>query len=168
MGVNGYLIGGSVVVVAGMGYVIGLYNTAMRLSNIIPENRSNIEVLRKKKEHLINRMVAIVDSYGLHEKSAIDRVSRDFGRSEAAGGRSVVERLAYLRMEFPVLKADGLYNQLLTELSEVEAAISDRREDFNTSVRAYNTVLRLFPANIILRPFGFRPEKFLSVEDIEY
>lgn len=162
------LITGTIVAGAIAVYTISLYNKAMRISNIIPENRSNIEILRKKKEHLIDRMITIVDSYGIHEKGAIDRVSNDFGRSDPSRGMSVVDRLAYLRMEFPVLKSDSLYNQLLSELSGVETDISNRREDFNSSVRAYNTVLRLFPANILLRPFGFKSEKFIEVEDINY
>ncbi|MBG6244418.1 hypothetical protein CS369_05555 [Candidatus Symbiopectobacterium sp. 'North America'] len=69
-------------------------------------------------------------------------------------------------MAFPELKADGLYNQLLTELADVETDIANRREEFNTSVRAYNTVLTLFPANIFLRLLGFKPKDFLSIVDI--
>ncbi|VVN70820.1 LemA family protein [Pseudomonas fluorescens] len=166
MGIGNYLISLVIVLVMGAFYLVSLYNRVIRLSNIIPENRSNIEVLRKKKEYLITRMVAIIDSYGLHEKGITEKVSLDFGRGESSRGQPMVDRLAYLRMAFPELKADSLYNQLLSELAEVETDIASRREDFNTSVRAYNTVVTLFPANIILRPFGFKPKPFLTVEDI--
>jgi len=49
---------------------------------------------------------------------------------------------------------------------EVETDVASRREDFNISVRACNTVVTLFPANRGLRPFGFKPKPFLAVEDI--
>lgn len=167
MDIDKYFIGLASILIVGFIYVISLYNKAVRLRNIIPENRSNIEILRKKKEYLITKMVAIVDSYGLHEKGITEKVSFYFGRGEQSKGQPIVERLAYLRMAFPELKADGLYSQLLTELSDVETDIANRREEFNTSVRAYNTVLTLFPANVILRFLGFKPKDFLSIVDID-
>lgn len=161
-----YLIAVGVIIFAVLVYIISLYNKAVRFGNIIPENRSNIEVLRKKKEHLISKMLAIVDSYGLHEKGIMNNASDKFGEGQSTTGNRLVERLSYLRMAFPELKADSLYNQLLTELANVETDIASRREEFNVSVRAYNTTLTLFPANIFLKLLGFRPKDFLSIDDI--
>lgn len=166
MDLDKYFIGLVSILIIGLIYVISIYNKAIRLKNIIPENRSNIEILRKKKEYLITKMVAIVDSYGLHEKGTTENVSFYFGSGGPSKGQPIVDRLAYLRMAFPELKADRLYNQLLTELADVETDIANRREEFNASVRAYNTVLTLFPANIFLRLLGFKPKDFLSIVDI--
>jgi len=149
-------------------YIIGLYNKVVRLQNIIPENRSNIEILRKKKEYLISKMIEIVNSYGLHESSIATTVSGDMsGKSSQGGfGPAIVQRLANLRMAFPQLQADHLYSQLLSELSEVESEIVQRREEYNTSVRGHNTLILQFPANIILAPFRFQTVPFLAITDL--
>lgn len=113
MNMDKCFIGLASILMIGLIYVISIYNKAIRLKNIIPGNRSNIEILRKKKEYLITKMGKIVDLYSLHEKGTTEKVSFYFGRGEPSKGQPIVERLAYLIMEFPELKTDGLYNQLL-------------------------------------------------------
>ncbi|MBG6244419.1 hypothetical protein CS369_05560 [Candidatus Symbiopectobacterium sp. 'North America'] len=82
MDMDKYFIGLASILIIGLIYVISIYNKVIKLKNIIPENRSNIEILRKKKEYLITKIVAIVDSYVLHEKGTTENVSFYFGRGE--------------------------------------------------------------------------------------
>ena len=91
-------------------YWIGTYNAVLRMSNIIPEVWSNISVLVSKRADLISKLIAIVDSYGLHESGINVKVSSDFGGTNGVGQQqAVVQRLASLRMAFPELKANGLF-----------------------------------------------------------
>jgi LemA protein len=150
---------------AGLGaaaYVITTYNQAQRWAQMIPEVASNIEVLLRKRRDLIGRLLEVVGSYGLHEKSIASGVAGEFGASRrTASSAASIERLASLRMEFPQLRADSLYTALMDQLSEVETEISRRRERYNATVRAYNTLLTQFPKNIVLLPFSFQPRAFL-------
>jgi len=145
------------------GFVVATYNQVQRLSNLIPEAAANVAVVLRRRDDLIGKLVAIVESYGIHESSLVRAVAGDFG----AGGRSgtpgaVVERLASLRMSFPALRADRLYDSLMLELAGAETQVAQRREHYNAAVRSYNTLLSQFPNNLLLRPFGFRREPFLS------
>ena len=149
------------------GYGVTLYNEVQRLMMTIPEVSSNIAVLRKKRGDLIDRLISIVESYGLHESSISTRVSGDFsgtGRERASPG--IVERLASLRMAFPELKADGLYELLMQELAQVEADLVKRREQYNAVVRSYNVVISQFPGNVVLLPFGFQHKTHLSEQEL--
>jgi LemA protein len=145
-------------------YAISIYNEAQRLFNIIPEAESNISVLITKRNDLISKLITIVDSYDLHESSISENVASEFG----GGGdtKAVVQRLASLRMAFPELKSNTLYNVLMDELANVETEITSRREKFNISVRLYNTLISQFPANILLSPFSFQTVSYLSDDDL--
>ncbi|MBS1196519.1 MAG: hypothetical protein H6R18_304 [Proteobacteria bacterium] len=144
---------------------VSLYNQVQRLLNIIPEMHSNIAVLIKKRTDLIGKLISIVDSYGLHESSVQGKVSGDFGGT-ARATPGIIERLASLRMAFPELKADGLYENLMQQLAEVEEDIATRREQYNSTVRSYNTVIVQFPGNVLLTPFHFQAKPFLSDQEL--
>lgn len=156
-----------VVLVVLVVFCIGIYNKVQHLLNIIPEAISNISVLQKKRTDLISKLISIVDSYGIHESGITTKVSSDFGRGDnSSSGRRMVERLSSLRMSFPELKADSLYEALMDELSQVEDGIADRREQYNAVVRAYNTTLSQFPNNVLMSPFGFKIKPFLNDHDL--
>lgn len=148
-------------------YYVGLYNTVQRLINLIPEMASNISVLMRKRKDLIAQLIGIVDSYNLHESGIGSTVAAEFGGSVGTNQpKGMVERLASLRMAFPELKADGLYGSLMEQLAQAETDIADRREQYNSTVRAYNTAISQFPSNVLLAPFGFQAKQFLSSEEL--
>lgn len=148
-------------------YSVSTYNGVQRLSNIIPEVASNITVLIKKRTDLISKLVAVVDSYGLHESGINVKVAGEFGGSVAPNQpRGAIERLASLRMAFPELKADSLYESLMEQLAQVETDIADRREQYNSTVRAFNTAISQFPDNLLISPFGFQARQFLSDQEL--
>jgi LemA protein len=156
-----------------LAYAVSTYNEVQRLLQIIPEVASNIAVLQKKRTDLIAKLISIVDSYDLHESGISNRVSGDLAgnasvvQGQGAGQtRGVVERLASLRMAFPELKADSLYEKLMQELSQVESDIADRRERYNATVRTYNTSISQFPSNLLLSPFSYQPRPFLSDQEL--
>ena len=142
------------------GLYAGLYNGVQRYLNMIPEIESNVGVLRHKREDLIGKLQGIVVSYGLHERGIATGVSEQFGDSSAVTFPSLTARLTTLRMAFPELKADGLYGDLMEQLVLVESDLSNRREQYNSVVRAYNTTIAQFPNNVLLKPFAFRVKPF--------
>lgn len=154
-------------VVGVFAYGISTYNGVLRMCNIIPEVASNISVLVKKRTDLISKLIAVVDSYGLHESGINIKVAEEFGGSvNKAPSRGVIERLASLRMAFPELKADSLYETLMEQLVQVETDISDRREQYNSTIRAFNTAISQFPDNLLLAFFDFQSKQFLSDQEL--
>lgn len=158
---------GLLVFVGFITFYVSTYNGVLGLVNIIPEVASNITVLKKKRTDLITKLISIVDSYGEHESGISVKVAGEFGGSNtSAQSQGVVARLASLRMAFPDLKADSLYENLMQELAEVEGVIADRREQYNSTVRAYNTAISQFPNNVLLSPFSFQAKPFLSDQEL--
>jgi LemA protein len=66
---------------------------------------------------------------------------------------------------YPQLKADQNFQQLMAELSDIENKIAAARRFFNSATNEYNTQVQQFPANIVAGMFGFKSEPFFEIED---
>ena len=57
--------------------------------------------------------------------------------------------------QYPELKANENYQQLMTELAITENSIAQFRNNYNEQARAYNNFVRKFPNNILLNIMGY-------------
>lgn len=71
-----------------------------------------------------------------------------------------------LTENYPDLKANVNFQELMQELSRIEDKINDARRYYNGTVREYNQSLAVFPKNIVGNSFGFKPAVFFA-EDAE-
>ena len=71
------------------------------------------------------------------------------------GLSSALSRLMVVVERYPELKATQNFMELQAQLEGTENRIAVERRKFNESVRAYNTYMRRFPANIAAALFGF-------------
>ena len=161
------LAGVALAVVGAGAWLVSLYNAVQRYLNMIPEIASNIGVLRRKRADLVGALEDVVARYGLHEKAIALGISGEFAGRGMDTGSSLIARLSSLRMAFPELRADGLYSSLMEQLATVETELSSRREQYNSVVRAHNTVIAEFPGNLLLRPFTFQAQAFLVEQTSE-
>ena len=58
--------------------------------------------------------------------------------------------------QYPELKANENYKQLMTELALTENQIAQYRNNYNQQVRAYNKLIRSFPAGFLLRVMNYQ------------
>jgi LemA protein len=79
------------------------------------------------------------------------------------GGASSSSSLALVE-DYPALKADGHFQQLMTQMRELEDNIEYARRYYNAAVRDYNIVTEVFPSNIIASAFSFAPEEFFELD----
>lgn len=158
--------------------VIGIYNRLVALR----QNRNNayadIDVQLKQRFDLIPNLVETVKGYAGHEKEVFERVTKMRARvndannpaerlsAEKALGKAMVDIYAVAE-NYPDLKADQNFQQLMAELSDIENKIAAARRFFNNATSEYNTAIQQFPANLIAGKFGFNSEEFYEVEEEE-
>ena len=58
--------------------------------------------------------------------------------------------------QYPELKANENYKQLMTELALTENQIAQYRNNYNQQVRAYNKLVRSFPTGFLLRVMNYQ------------
>lgn len=156
-------------------FLVVLYNRIVALVQRRKNAFSDIDVQLKLRHDLIPNLVETVKGYAAHEKGVFEKVTE--ARATALRGGSVAERaqaegmlgtammnLMAVAENYPQLKADGSFQKLQAELSDIENKIAAARRFFNNATNEYNTVIQQFPAVIVARLFGFREEVFFELD----
>ncbi len=156
-------------------WAVGLYNGLIKARNMVREAFSGIEVFLKKRFDLIPNLVEVVKGYAKHESETLAKVMQyraekgvNDVENTAKSDQKVSEAIMNVRAvaeAYPDLKADTQYQQLMTDLGEMEGELAGSRRYYNGAVRAYNDKLMVFPTNIFANFFSFQAEKYYEIDD---
>jgi len=155
--------------------VIALYNKLVRLRNTVRSSWSDVDVQCKKRYDLVPNLVETVKGYASHEKSLFEKVTE--ARTMAMRASSPAEKAKAENMltetlkslfavaeAYPDLKASVNFQQLQTQLKELEDNIEYARRYYNAVVRDYNIAIESIPSNIVASAFRFEREEFFELE----
>ena len=144
-------------------------NSAVTLEEQIFESKSAINIQEKRREDLIYNLVDTVKAYAEHEKGTLTQVIE--ARAAAANGHidDAKMMLTAVVEQYPELKANEQYSNLMVELTSTENMIANYRNNYNMQVKKYNAYIRKFPNNLILTLLGYDTidENYLSYEASE-
>ena len=165
-----------VLIILLLSYIIGVYNKGITLRNYIKEAFSTMDVYLKKRWDLIPNLVETVKGYVSHEQDVLKKITEL--RNKNYSGLSDAEKmnlnselgfglakLIAVAENYPDLKANQNFSNLVQELSLIEEDIANSRKYYNGNVREFNTFIQLFPTNIIAAVFGFKEEKLFEIDD---
>jgi len=155
-------------------FVIGIYNSLVKLRNNRENAFANIDVQLKQRHDLIPQLVATVKGYAQHEKELLTRVTEARAAAMSATGinnkiqaeNQLSSALAGLKVSleaYPDLKANQNFLQLQGEISDIENKLAATRRYFNTATRELNNKVQTFPSNILAGMFGFQKEPMFEV-----
>lgn len=158
--------------------IISIYNRLVALRQNRQNAFADIDVQLKQRSDLIPNLVETVKGYAAHEKGVFEEVTKMRAKAqdadtpserlvaEKALGKAMVNVLAVAE-NYPDLKADQNFQQLMAELSDIENKLAAARRFFNNATSEYNTSIEQFPANLIAGRFGFKAEEFYEVDEAE-
>ena len=158
------------VVLALLGYLVGIYNGLVRVGASVKLAWSNIDVLLVQRHDELPKLVAVCQQYMQFERDTLERVTkarnavdsaRNSGNVNSVGAaekelRAGLGGLYAVAESYPDLKANESFRQLQARISGLETAIADRREIYNDSVNANNIRLKTFP-DVLVASFGNFP-----------
>lgn len=164
-----------VLAVAVLLWVILLYNSLVRMRNMVQEAWSGIDVQLKRRTDLIPNLVSTVKGYAAHEKGTLEEVIRLRGLAQNAHGvgetaqaqgllGAALGKLFALAENYPDLKANANFAQLQATLGEIEEQIQLARRYYNGAVRNLNIAVESFPSNLVAGRFGFVKAEFFELE----
>ncbi|MFP4523510.1 MAG: LemA family protein [Candidatus Nanoarchaeia archaeon] len=147
-------------------FIIGLFNSLVRLKNRVKNAWAQIDVQLKRRADLIPNLVETVKGYAKHEKAVLEGVTK--ARSQLVKADSVKEKaqadnqlsstlksLFAVSENYPDLKANQNFLQLQEELSGTENKVAYARQFYNDIVMRFNTKIQTFPNNIFANILGF-------------
>jgi len=154
---------------------ISSYNSFVNLKENVNQSYAQIENQLQRRLDLIPNLVSTVKGYASHEKEVIKSISDARARladsktpAESAAANAelsgALSRLLVVVENYPDLKADRQFTQLMDELSGTENRIAVARKDYNDQVAIYNKKVKNFPGMIIARITGFNEKEYFNAD----
>ena len=78
---------------------------------------------------------------------------------------SALSRLLVVTENYPQLKSDALFRDLMSQLEGTENRITVARNRYIKSVQDYNVTIRTFPTNLTAMLFGYKEKPNFAVEN---
>lgn len=153
---------------------VSTYNGFVRGENNVEEAFSTMDVYLKKRFDLIPNLVETVKGYAKHESETLQNV---IAARNAAGAASTpserMEKEAALTQalrsinvvaeQYPDLKANQNFTELMNQLQAVELDIANARKYYNGCVKKFNIKLQSFPSNLIGSMFHYEKKALFEV-----
>lgn len=167
-----------VLLVVMAGSYISIRNGLIQLSENTDAKFAQIDNQLQRRADLIPNLVATVKGFAAQEKEVIQSVSD--ARAKLAGAQTVGEkaqanqevnsalaRLLVVVENYPLLKSDTTFRQLMDELAGTENRIAVARKDYNDAVQAYNTRIKTFPTSLVAGAQFPSKDYFQAVEGVQ-
>jgi len=171
----GALIIVAVILVLFILFVVGIYNSLIRLRNQVDNSWSQIDVQLKRRHDLIPNLVETAKGYMQHERGTFEAITE--ARSRAMGAGTVSEaakaegalgealsKFMLVVENYPDLKANQNFLSVQEELTSTENKISFARQNYNDQVLFFNNKIQMFPSNIVANTFNFNRRDFFEIE----
>jgi LemA protein len=172
MSTTGWIVLGVIVVL--VLWVIMIYNQLVAMRQRVGQSFADVDVQLKLRHDLIPNLVETVKGYAAHERGTLEEVVKARNAAMTAQGPAqqaqaenmlsgALRQLFALSEAYPDLKANQNFQQLQSELSDVENKIASARRFFNNAVQEYNTGIQQFPAALFAASLGFQQRTFFDV-----
>jgi LemA protein len=150
------------------------YNKFTTQEEAIRAQFSQVENQLQRRNDLIPNLVESVKGFAAQERDVIQSVTD--ARAKMAGAAtpeqkiaaanetsSALARLLVVVENYPQLKSDARFAQLMDQLESTENRLAVERQRYNERVQEYNTQRRRFPSNMTAKVFGFKEYPYWEV-----
>ena len=155
-------------------WAISIYNGLVAMRQRVDQSFADIDVQLKQRHDLIPNLVETVKGYAAHERGTLEAVIQARNTAIAAPGveqkvaaenmlSGALRQLFALSESYPNLKANANFQQLQSDLSDIENKLAAARRFFNNAVQEYNTGIQQFPAVLFAAGFGFHARTFFDL-----
>ena len=130
-------------------------NKVISYEEQITTAQSEIKIQEKRRADLIPNLVDCVKEYDKHEYETLMAVIEARGTSSDSSVQEIQTMINAVAEQYPDLKSNENYKELMNELSTTENKIAQVRSNYNEWVAKYNSYTRKFPNRQILSFLGY-------------
>src|SRR5689334_4371987 len=162
------------------------YNAIQSADEQVKANWSEVVNQYQRRADLVPNLVNTVKGFAQQEKDVLLGVTNarakvgsiqaspeilndpaQFQKFQAAQGElsSALSRLLVVTENYPQLKSDALFRDLMSQLEGTENRITVARNRYIKSVQDYNVTIRSFPSNLTAMMFGYKEKANFTDEN---
>ena len=162
------------------------YNSIQTQDEKVAASWSEVVNQYKRRADLVPNLVNTVKGYATHEKDVFTQVTDPrakvgsiqinadqlsdpalFSKFQQAQSElsSALSRLIAVSENYPELKANTLYQDLMSQLEGTENRITVARGRYIETVQSFNTYIRQLPTKWIANVIGVQPKQQFTVEN---
>jgi LemA protein len=162
------------------------YNTIQSQEEAVSSAWSEVLSQYQRRADLVPNLVNTVKAYAAHESEVLTSVTEARSKVGAiqVNAQAVADpaklqefqaaqsqlsgalgRLIAVAENYPQLKADASFRDLMTALEGTENRITVARKRYIDSVRDFNVTIRSFPTNLTAKLFGYDVKPNFTVEN---
>jgi len=156
----GILVVFVIIIIAIIGYFIGIYNNLVTLKNDIDRSFSNIDVVLKQRHDELPKLIETCKGYMKYEQETLQKVveaRNAYTKATTPGEKAQADNmitgalrtLFAVAEKYPDLKANTNFMQLQGRITDLENKIAGQRASYNQDVNDYNIRIAQVPANIV-------------------
>lgn len=149
------------------------YNSLVTAEENVDSKWAQVENQLQRRYDLIPNLVESVKGYAKHEQEVIASITEaraQLGNAETPEQQAIANdalngalgRLLVVVENYPNLKADANFRQLMDELAGTENRLAVAREDYNNEVQGFNKIVKRFPGNVVAGMFGFEQKEYFK------
>lgn len=149
------------------------YNSLVTAEENVDSKWAQVENQLQRRYDLIPNLVESVKGYAKHEQEVIASITEaraQLGNAQTPEQQAIANdalngalgRLLVVVENYPNLKADANFRQLMDELAGTENRLAVAREDYNNEVQGFNKIVKRFPGNVIAGMFGFEQKEYFK------
>ncbi|WP_125574088.1 LemA family protein [Levilactobacillus huananensis] len=161
-------------------WYVSAYNGLIKTRTYVQESWSQIDVQLKRRNDLIPNLVSTTKGYANYEQGTLKKVvalrnqltaipADDHQKTMAVSNElsTTLRSLFALSENYPDLKANTQFTNLMEELTNTENKIAYSRQLYNSSVASMTVKIQSFPSNIVAKIHNFQGSEYLQVPEEE-
>ena len=176
---RGLLIGVAVVAVLLLmigGCLSGSYNRFVKEKETVDQKWAQVNNQLQRRSDLIGNLAETVRGIAKQEQTVFGQIAD--ARARMAGAHTPQEgiaagqamdtalsRLLVVVENYPQLKSDQAFLQLMDELAGTENRLATERMRYNEEVQTYNVMIKTFPSNFLAAAFHFGEAPYYQVPE---
>ncbi len=171
LGLAGAIIGVGIIT-----YAVTMYNRLVRLNKQCDRAWRNIDVKLQQRQDVLEKLVDTTQKYMDYEERTLAKITELRTKMQDAESpqeqatlneqlTSALDGLFAVAEDYPQLQADSQFDQLQSEIRDVEEEIADRREYYNNATTQYNTRINQIPYNVAANVLGYTERELFKARD---
>ncbi len=153
-------------------YILAFYNIVVNRKNNVEQANSVIDIYLQQRIDLIPNLVQCVKGYKYFEQNTLENIVKlrtNFLRNKNTKTGIILDKkidnIILVAENYPELKASEQFINLQNQLVKIENQLQASRRLYDLEVEKYNSIIKIFPNNILAKVFGFKEQDFFEMED---